>query len=254
MNHRLHNGTMLAGALTTFLLGFSQIADTAPAPRTPLNGNGGMMRGHSKMGGGMMGNDSTMRGGLPAPQPGQGGGSDDGNSDGKWGNLNDAERQQVQAIQVQTHQRNLALSRQIRTEQAKLNDLIQAPKPDPSEIDKAYDRIDRLRQQIAENSAQARQRVDAIVAKAAKTHPAPAHRHHDQRPSMAMGMEVNRTFCARCHVPPNPMQHTAEQWPMVVDRMQQYMHQRGMRMPDPVQAEALLEYLKTNAYPSHAQP
>ncbi len=49
---------------------------------------------------------------------------------------------------------------------------------------------------------------------------------------------------SQCHAPPSPAQHSADQWPAVVSRMEHYMARRGGRVPTPEQTKAIEEYLE----------
>jgi hypothetical protein len=46
---------------------------------------------------------------------------------------------------------------------------------------------------------------------------------------------------------PDPKQHTAEEWPAVVDRMLGYMTVQNNQVLNEQQTEKILEYLKKNA-------
>ena len=54
-------------------------------------------------------------------------------------------------------------------------------------------------------------------------------------------------ICAQCHVLPDPMQHSAEGWPAVIDRMLGYMTVQSKQIPNEQQVEKIVEYLKSNA-------
>ena len=54
-------------------------------------------------------------------------------------------------------------------------------------------------------------------------------------------------LCVQCHVLPDPIQHTAEEWPAVVDRMSGYMAVQNKQVPNEQQTEKIVEYLKKNA-------
>lgn len=57
------------------------------------------------------------------------------------------------------------------------------------------------------------------------------------------GHQLVTRYCAQCHVLPSPGQHTADQWPSVVSRMENYMRQQGWRVPTANEAKAIEEYL-----------
>jgi cytochrome c553 len=52
-----------------------------------------------------------------------------------------------------------------------------------------------------------------------------------------------QTFCAGCHQPPNPGQHTPQEWPQVVERMQSYMQKQRRRLPNSSEVKHILQYL-----------
>jgi len=60
--------------------------------------------------------------------------------------------------------------------------------------------------------------------------------HHD-------GYAKTQTFCTGCHQLPNPGQHTARQWPQVIERMQTYMQQQRRRLPNSSEVKLILQYL-----------
>ena len=59
--------------------------------------------------------------------------------------------------------------------------------------------------------------------------------------------EEFRNNCARCHALPSPYQHTAEQWPAVVERMRK--HIKDYNMPEITDAEvnSITAYLQTHS-------
>lgn len=56
-----------------------------------------------------------------------------------------------------------------------------------------------------------------------------------------------QTTCARCHALPDPQQHTAEEWPAVVARMQQNMLTMGKTVPDEKALGEIIGFLQRNA-------
>jgi len=214
-------------------------------------GASSMNRGMSG-GMGMMGHGSGMMGGSGmngqrATGPNQ---APDGQD-----SLSQQQRQKIQHIRQQTRQENRQIDNKIRSKQSQLQSLMQQSSPDANKVGKTYDAIDRLRRQRHDNDIAAQKRINAILTGGDSTQATsseqPAHKTASESPSMQMGMTVDRSFCARCHAVPSPMQHTADQWPLVVDRMKRYMYLRGMRMPDAKQTAALLEYLQAGAYPGN---
>lgn len=60
------------------------------------------------------------------------------------------------------------------------------------------------------------------------------------------GAKTFTQFCQQCHALPSPSQHTASEWPAVVQRMRGNMRSMGKSMPDDSQATLIVEYLKRN--------
>jgi cytochrome c553 len=57
------------------------------------------------------------------------------------------------------------------------------------------------------------------------------------------GYAETQTFCTGCHQPPTPSQHTANEWPQVIERMQKYMQKQRRRLPNSSEIKLVLEYL-----------
>ena len=53
--------------------------------------------------------------------------------------------------------------------------------------------------------------------------------------------------CARCHALPNPRQHTADQWPAVVARMEQHMQQARQPLPPEDEIREINRFLAQHA-------
>ncbi|MFQ5487682.1 MAG: c-type cytochrome [Gammaproteobacteria bacterium] len=53
--------------------------------------------------------------------------------------------------------------------------------------------------------------------------------------------------CAQCHALPDPKQHTAEEWPLVVARMKKNMAAMGKRVPDDSTLEEIVAFLQGHA-------
>ena len=53
--------------------------------------------------------------------------------------------------------------------------------------------------------------------------------------------------CSQCHVLPDPKQHTADEWPGVVERMAQNMKTMGKPLPDWTTLETVVEFLQRHA-------
>lgn len=78
--------------------------------------------------------------------------------------------------------------------------------------------------------------VPVNAAAATRTQPAA------DRP-IAEGERLTRQYCMQCHALPSPQQHTPEQWLNVVIRMEGYMGNRGLAVPDDKATAAILTYL-----------
>lgn len=64
--------------------------------------------------------------------------------------------------------------------------------------------------------------------------------------------EAGRAFaatCSRCHVLPDPRQHTAIDWIGVEGRMQRNMNIMGLSIPDEATLQQILEFLQDRAQP-----
>lgn len=68
------------------------------------------------------------------------------------------------------------------------------------------------------------------------------------------GAKLTTTYCSQCHNLPSPLMHSAEEWPLVAERMisrERMMDGRpgmmGIKAPSSQEEEVLLEYLKTHA-------
>lgn len=53
--------------------------------------------------------------------------------------------------------------------------------------------------------------------------------------------------CGRCHVAPHPDDHSAEEWPAIIQRMQVRMRSKGYPPLDKVEMALLLGYLQRHA-------
>jgi len=53
--------------------------------------------------------------------------------------------------------------------------------------------------------------------------------------------------CSQCHALPDPRQHTADEWPGVIERMTQNMKAMGKPLPDQATLETVIEFLQTHA-------
>lgn len=53
--------------------------------------------------------------------------------------------------------------------------------------------------------------------------------------------------CSQCHALPSPAQHSAAEWPSVVQRMEHYMQSSGLTPPDQRTTGEIIDYLQTHA-------
>ena len=60
------------------------------------------------------------------------------------------------------------------------------------------------------------------------------------------GIDFQQT-CSRCHSLPDPQQHSAEDWPTVVERMTRNMNQMGKSVPDKITLEEIVGFLQRHA-------
>jgi cytochrome c5 len=51
--------------------------------------------------------------------------------------------------------------------------------------------------------------------------------------------------CGQCHLPPDPRQHAAGEWPLVVERMTGHMRSMNRPLPAPGQLERIIRFLDT---------
>ncbi|MDW3094694.1 MAG: hypothetical protein R8G33_03375 [Gammaproteobacteria bacterium] len=61
--------------------------------------------------------------------------------------------------------------------------------------------------------------------------------------------ETGKVFsevCVQCHVLPDPGQHTAAEWPSVVERMLGYMNVQNKQAPNEEQTQMIVEYLQNS--------
>lgn len=76
------------------------------------------------------------------------------------------------------------------------------------------------------------------------------YREDRNRGSSGLDSRIGRRFaqtCAQCHPLPDPRQHTAQQWPGVVARMEQHMRERNLRVPDDDAIEEIEAFLGREA-------
>ncbi len=61
------------------------------------------------------------------------------------------------------------------------------------------------------------------------------------------GARLLTQYCGQCHTPPSPSKHKSQEWPKVVERMNGYMIDQGMSVPDNGQLQLILKYLQQHA-------
>ncbi len=61
------------------------------------------------------------------------------------------------------------------------------------------------------------------------------------------GAKAFSETCARCHALPSPDQHTADEWPAVVDRMRRHMAEMDVSDPGDETIREILDFLRENA-------
>jgi len=61
------------------------------------------------------------------------------------------------------------------------------------------------------------------------------------------GAKLVTQYCGQCHIPSAPSAHKATEWPKVVERMNGYMIDQGMLVPDSGKLQIILGYLQKHA-------
>ncbi|MGA7802431.1 MAG: hypothetical protein WCC36_16660 [Gammaproteobacteria bacterium] len=75
-------------------------------------------------------------------------------------------------------------------------------------------------------------------------------RYNNGAPAPDLQSPAGRIYsqtCAQCHALPSPVQHTAAQWPGVVQRMERFMQSSGRPVPSSKTLETIIVYLKDHA-------
>ncbi len=86
-------------------------------------------------------------------------------------------------------------------------------------------------------------------------------RHHDQMmstmPSMSHSTAISedtspgarqfRETCTQCHGLPSPGQYTANEWPLIIERMKRHMIEDGIPLPDDKTTAFIQGFLEKNA-------
>ncbi len=66
-------------------------------------------------------------------------------------------------------------------------------------------------------------------------------------PSDTPGLALFRQTCSQCHALPDPVLHTADEWPAVVERMRRNMETMGKRVIEDRERDEIVGYLATVA-------
>ena len=66
-------------------------------------------------------------------------------------------------------------------------------------------------------------------------------------PLTGEGADLYLSLCSQCHELPHPRQHSASEWPKIVDRMQDYAYFIGRRTFTDKENAAIAEFLKSQA-------
>lgn len=72
-------------------------------------------------------------------------------------------------------------------------------------------------------------------------------------PENKAGQAFNEV-CARCHALPDPAQHSAGEWPAVVQRMKTYMSKTDKAVPDEAELAAINGYLQRHSGVENTKP
>ncbi|QXP89196.1 hypothetical protein [Methylococcus capsulatus] len=85
---------------------------------------------------------------------------------------------------------------------------------------------------------------------------------HAQQPINAaaypdLGMQAGQAFsatCQQCHTLPDPRQHSAQEWPAVVERMRGHEAAMGKIVPDKTTTAEIIDFLRQHALTSDIRP
>jgi len=61
------------------------------------------------------------------------------------------------------------------------------------------------------------------------------------------GIQQFQKICTTCHGEPDPSQYTANEWPLIIERMHQHMIKAGKTIPDANTVAAITGFLQRNA-------
>lgn len=65
--------------------------------------------------------------------------------------------------------------------------------------------------------------------------------------SQSLGAKTFARYCQQCHALPDPAQHTATEWPNVVERMRGNMRSMNKNIASDLEAQSITEYLQRYA-------
>ncbi len=68
------------------------------------------------------------------------------------------------------------------------------------------------------------------------------------------GAQQFQKTCTTCHGVPDPGEYTANEWPLIIERMHQHMVKAGKTIPEADTVAAITEYLQRNARVVAASP
>lgn len=65
--------------------------------------------------------------------------------------------------------------------------------------------------------------------------------------NQSAGAKTFARYCQQCHALPDPAQHTAAEWPKVVERMRGNMRSMGKEIANDQDAQLITDYLQQHA-------
>lgn len=68
------------------------------------------------------------------------------------------------------------------------------------------------------------------------------------------GAMVLQDYCTQCHNLPDPRQHSAQEWPAVVERMRGHEAAMGKIVPDKTTTAEIIDFLRQHALTSGIRP
>ena len=61
------------------------------------------------------------------------------------------------------------------------------------------------------------------------------------------GTQQFQNICTSCHGMPDPSEYTANEWPLIIERMHRHMIKAGKTIPDTDTVTAITDFLQRNA-------